>query len=217
MVLSVRLCLEVFLWSDSLHPAKIIQHPHLCDVELGEEPVMIRWPIDHLRVSTEQSFPSKLPLCPVHLNHRSRKDNVSAKGTLRVEALLFAVIGLSQGHGQRCLRVYLNVLHGDLHAGQVHVGNPGARALRPVANREGVGERLSHHRLVAGDGGHGGPVTLVSDEAGDPGHLVVRRYPVPAGEGWGKGGPGKAKKEQTRSLQNSAHGWIQSLGDSRLV
>lgn len=112
---------------------------------------------------------------------------------------------------------HLQVLHGDLHAGQVHVGNPGSRALRPVANREGVGERLSHHRLVAGDGGHGGPVTLVSDEAGDPGHLVVRRYPVPAGEGWGEGGPDEAKKEQTRSPQNSAHGWIQSLGDSRLV
>lgn len=29
VVLPVRLCLEVFLWSDGLHPAKIIQHPHL--------------------------------------------------------------------------------------------------------------------------------------------------------------------------------------------
>ncbi len=104
---------------------------------------------------------------------------------------------------RRCVG-YLQVLHGDLHAGQVHVGNPGAGGRRPVAHREDVGERLPRHRLVGGDGGHGGPVTLMGDEAGDPGHLVVRRDPVPAGGGRAEGGP-EAEEEHTHSPQNGAH------------
>lgn len=105
---------------------------------------------------------------------------------------------------------YLQVLHGDLHAGQVHVGHPGAGALRPVAHREHVGERLPHHRLVAGDGGHGSPVALVGDESGDPGHLVVRGDPDPAGGGPGEGGPKEAEEEHTCSPRNSAHVRLQS-------
>lgn len=43
----------------------------------------------------------------VYLHHRSRQDDVSAERTLRVVALLSAVISLSQRHGQRRLRVHL--------------------------------------------------------------------------------------------------------------
>lgn len=106
---------------------------------------------------------------------------------------------------------YLQVLDGDLHAGQVHVGHPGAGALQPVADREGVGERLSHHRLVCGDGGHGGPVTLVGDEAGDAGHLVVRRYPDPAEDSRGEEGPEVAEEEHVGSPQESLHGRARCL------
>lgn len=215
MVLPVRRGLEVFLRGDRLHPAKIIQHPHLSNVELGEEPVVIRRPVDHLWVSTEERFLSKLRLRPVQLQHRSRQDDVSTERTLRVEALLPAVVGLSQRHGQRRLRVRLQVLHGDLHTGQVHVGHPGAGAMRTVADREDVGERLPDHRLVGGDGGHGGPVALMGDEAGDPGHLVVRGDPHPGGGGRGEGGPEEAEEEHARSPQNNAHGRFRSVEDSR--
>lgn len=68
---------------------------------------------------------------------------------------------------------------------------------------------------MGGDGGHGGPVTLVGDEAGDPGHLVVRRDPDPAGGGLGEGGPEEAEEEHTRSPQKSTHGRVQCLEDSR--
>lgn len=81
--------------------------------------------------------------------------------------------------------MYLQVLHGDLHAGQVQVRHAAAGARWPVAHREHVGERLPHHRLVAADGGHGSPVALVGDEAGDPGDLVV----------WGHADPGRARGE----------------------
>lgn len=81
--------------------------------------------------------------------------------------------------------------------GQVHVGHPGARAAGPVAHREHVGERLANHRLVAGDGGHGGPVTPVGHEAGHPGHLVMRRDLGPAGGGRGAGRvQGEAEEEE---------------------
>ena len=42
-----------------------------------------------------------------YLQNRSRQDDVSTEGTLRVKALLFAVVGLSQRHGQRRLGVHL--------------------------------------------------------------------------------------------------------------
>lgn len=112
-------------------------------------------------------------------------------------------------------RFYLQVLHRDLHAGQVHVGHAGAGACGAVTDREDVGERLSHHRLVRRDSGHGGPVTLVGDEAGDPGHLVVRRNPDPAGGGRGEGGPEEAEEEQTSGPQNCIHDCLWRLQDRR--
>lgn len=96
---------------------------------------------------------------------------------------------------------------------QVHVRDPGAGSLWPVAHREDVGERLTLHRLVAGDGGHGGPVTLVGDEAGHPGHLVVRRDLDPAGGG-AEAGPGEAEEEEESRPQSGAHGRV---GVSRTV
>lgn len=109
---------------------------------------------------------------------------------------------------------YLQVLHGDLHAGQVHVRDPGAAALRPVAHREGVRKRLPDRRPVGGDSGHGGPVTLVGHEAGDPGDLVVRRDPQLGAGGRTHGAPEEAEEEHTRSPHNSAHGRRQSGGQS---
>lgn len=115
-------------------------------------------------------------------------------------------------------RSYLQVLHRDLHAGQVHVGHPGARARRPVAHREHVGERLPHHRLVCGDRGHGGPVHLVGDEARDPGHLLVRRDPEPAGGGGrDHGGPEETEEEREGGTEKSAHAGFQGSEDSRCV
>lgn len=158
--LPVGRSLEVLLWTDGFHTSKIIQHPHLkhrrrtscssgvrcrqthrwsrrfwylCDVELGEEPVVVPRPVHHLRVAGEQSFLGELRLRAVHLEvgrggsgegaehldvqvrtgvcryleHGSRQDDVSAQRALRVEALLPAVICLSQRHRQGCLRVHL--------------------------------------------------------------------------------------------------------------
>lgn len=68
---------------------------------------------------------------------------------------------------------------------------------------------------MCGDGGHGGPVTLVGDEAGHPGHLVVRRDLEPAAGGRGEGGPEEAEEERTRSPEKSAHGRVRCLEDSR--
>lgn len=215
MVLPVRRCLEILIRSDGLHPAKVIQHPHLCDVELGEEPVVVARPLDHLGVTSEQRFLCKLRLCPVHLLYRSRQDDVSTERTLRVKALLPAVISLSQRHGQRRHRAHLQVLHGDLHAGQVHVRHPGTRAPWPVAHREDIRERLAHHRFVGGDGGHGGPVHLVRNEARDPSHLVMRRDVEPGRTGQGKGGQGEAEEEDTHSPPQRSHLWLDCMVASR--
>lgn len=42
-----------------------------------------------------------------YLHHRAGQDDAGAQGTLWVKALLAAVVGLSQRHGQRRLRVHL--------------------------------------------------------------------------------------------------------------
>lgn len=92
--------------------------------------------------------------------------------------------------------------------GQVHVGDAAAGAQRTVADREDVGERLSDHRLVRGDGGHGGPVTLVGHEAGNTGYLVVGGRVHPVGEGRAERGAEEAEEEQSGNPQESVHGRI---------
>lgn len=62
----------VLLGRDGLHSAEVVQHPHLSDVELGEEPVVVRGPVDHLRVSAEQSGFRHGRLAVVHLKHTHR-------------------------------------------------------------------------------------------------------------------------------------------------
>lgn len=101
---------------------------------------------------------------------------------------------------------YLQVLDGDLHAGQVHVRNPGARAVGPVTHREHIGERLTHHRFVRGDGGQRRPVTLVGDEARHPGNLVVRWDLDPAARTEAKENQAEAEEEQGFGPDRSSHG-----------
>lgn len=110
------------------------------------------------------------------------------------------------------LQSHLQVLHGDLHAGQVQVRHPGAAATGSVAHGEHVGERLSHHRLVSGDGGHGRPVALVGNEAGHPGYLLVRRDLKAAGEG--RSGPGHPHEEEQRRSAWSGHGRCRTKEES---
>lgn len=90
--------------------------------------------------------------------------------------------------------------------GQVHVGDAGTGAHRTVTDREDVGERLSDHRLVCRDGGHGGPVTPVGHEAGDTGHLVVRGHVAPIGGGRRESGAEEAEEEQRGGPKHSVHG-----------
>ena len=108
---------------------------------------------------------------------------------------------------------YLQVLDRDLHAGQVHVGDPAPEAQWTVTDREDVGERLSDYRLVCWHGGHGGPVALVGHEAGNTGHLVVWRDLDPVGEGRRQKRAEEAEEEPSGSPQESVHGQI--LFDAR--
>lgn len=41
MVLLVGSGLEVLFWGDCFYTSKVVQHPHLGDVHLGEEPVVV--------------------------------------------------------------------------------------------------------------------------------------------------------------------------------
>lgn len=63
----VRSGAVILLRRDGLHSAEVVEHPHLSDVELGEEPVVVSGPVDHLRVSAEQSGFSHGRLAVVHL------------------------------------------------------------------------------------------------------------------------------------------------------
>lgn len=64
--------LEVVFWCDCLYPSKVVQNPHLGDVHLGKEPVVVGGPVDHLRVATEQGFLGKGGLCTVNLSETYR-------------------------------------------------------------------------------------------------------------------------------------------------
>lgn len=59
----------------------------------------VRWPCRHHLDTRQRVY--------LYLNDRAGQDDVGAERTLRVEALLSAVIGLSQRHGQRRRGVHL--------------------------------------------------------------------------------------------------------------
>lgn len=108
-VLPVGRGLKVVIRGNGLHPPKIVQHPHLGDVELGKKPIMVRGPVLHLWVSREQPLFSKLQLRRVvHLQDGSRQDDSGTQRTLGVQALLDTVVCLGQGHGERSLGVHLH-------------------------------------------------------------------------------------------------------------
>lgn len=45
----------IFLRCHSFYSTEVIEHPNLCDIHLGKEPVVVGGPVDHLWMSAEQS------------------------------------------------------------------------------------------------------------------------------------------------------------------
>lgn len=178
VLLPVRRGLEVLVWCDRLHPAKVVQHPHFGDVHLGKEPVVVGRPVRHLRVPAEQGFLGEHSLCVVYLCYRARQNNVSTERALGVIALFLTEVCLGQGHGQGGLGIHLQILHRNFHASKIHVWHASPISNRPVANGKSIGERLSLHWIVGRDRGHGRPVTLVRDKSSNSSDLLVRWNPV---------------------------------------